>query len=133
MQGHFTNAVRKFCKARLHRNIFSIRGSTNSAAAYIQKPKKGNLEQTYEFEIWVETGKSWLMNRLKSEKPDPACRDAGLIKMLKFTRDMLKYSCYCPYTGNRKGVCCMNLSSFILSVLAGVVAYYICKWLDGEE
>jgi len=24
------------------------------------------------------------------------------------------------------------LSSFILSVLAGVVAYYICKWLDGE-
>ena len=25
------------------------------------------------------------------------------------------------------------LASFILSVLAGVVAYYICKWLDEED
>ena len=25
------------------------------------------------------------------------------------------------------------LTSFFLSVLANVVAYYICKWLDGEE
>lgn len=23
--------------------------------------------------------------------------------------------------------------SFILSVLAGVVAYYLCKWLDGDD
>ena len=25
------------------------------------------------------------------------------------------------------------LISFILSVVAGVVAYYICKWLDEED
>ena len=25
------------------------------------------------------------------------------------------------------------LVSFILSVMAGVVAYYICKWLDEED
>ena len=25
------------------------------------------------------------------------------------------------------------LASFILSVMASVVAYYICKWFDGEE
>ena len=31
----------------------------------------------------------------------------------------------------RKGVCCMDiLSSFLLSILASVIAYYICKWLD---
>lgn len=24
------------------------------------------------------------------------------------------------------------LSTFILSVVAGVVSYYICKWLDGN-
>lgn len=70
-QGHFTNAVRKFCKERFHRNIFAIRGSNNSAAAYIQKPKKGNREQAYVFEIGVDTGKSWLMDRLKVEKPGP--------------------------------------------------------------
>ena len=39
-----------------------------------------------------------------------------------------------PQSGNRKGVCCLNiLFSFILSVLASVAAYYICKWLDGEK
>lgn len=26
-----------------------------------------------------------------------------------------------------------NIVSFILSVMASVIAYYICKWLDGEE
>ena len=70
-QGHFTNAVRKFCKARFHRKVFAIRGSNNSAAAYIQKPKKGNREKAYVFEIGVDTGKSWLMDRLKLEKPGP--------------------------------------------------------------
>ncbi len=25
------------------------------------------------------------------------------------------------------------LISFLLSVLVSVVAYYICKWLDGDE
>ena len=31
------------------------------------------------------------------------------------------------------GVVMESLVSFILSVLASVVAYYICKWLDGKE
>lgn len=25
------------------------------------------------------------------------------------------------------------LESFIISVIAGVVSYYICRWLDGDE
>ena len=63
-----------------------------------------------------------------------------------------KHSCYCDpnaingiyNTGNntecdqvpspdwcREGVCRMDiLSSFLLSILASVIAYYICKWLD---
>ena len=27
----------------------------------------------------------------------------------------------------------MDLISFVVSVMASVVAYYICKWLDGDE
>lgn len=69
--GHRTNQVYKFCKARFNRNIFAIRGSNNSAAAYIQKPKNGNREKAYVFEIGVDTGKSWLMDRLKLDKPGP--------------------------------------------------------------
>lgn len=33
-----------------------------------------------------------------------------------------------------KGVFCMELfASFIGSVMAGIVSYYICKWLDGRK
>ncbi len=69
--GHFTNKVRKFCKTRFHRNIFAIMGSNDSAAAYIENPTKTNREKAYLFRIGVDTGKSWLMDRLKVENPGP--------------------------------------------------------------
>lgn len=25
------------------------------------------------------------------------------------------------------------ITSFLISVLAGIVAYYVCKWLDGDD
>ena len=69
--GHYTNEVYKFCKQRFNRNIFAIKGSNDSAAAYIQKPKKNNREQAYRFDIGVDTGKSLLMGRLKVEEAGP--------------------------------------------------------------
>ena len=37
-------------------------------------------------------------------------------------------------SGNRKGVYCLDLIiSFLVSVMAGVASYYICKWLDGDD
>jgi len=69
--GHFTNQVYKFCKDRFRRKVFAIKGSNDSAAAYIQKPTKSNREQAYLFTIGVDTGKSWLMDRLKLEKEGP--------------------------------------------------------------
>lgn len=69
--GHYTNEVYKFCKQRFSRNIFAIKGSNDSAAAYIQKPKKNNREQAYRFDIGVDTGKSLLMGRLKVEEAGP--------------------------------------------------------------
>lgn len=69
--GHRTNQVYKFCKLRFHRRIFAIKGSNDSAAAYIQKPTKNNREHAYLFTVGVDTGKSWLMDRLKLEEPGP--------------------------------------------------------------
>lgn len=69
--GHFTNEVYKFCKQRFNRSIFAIKGSNDSAAAYIQKPTKNNREQAYLFTIGVDTGKSLLMDRLKVEEEGP--------------------------------------------------------------
>lgn len=69
--GHRSNQVYKFCKPRFNRRIFAIKGSNDSAAAYIQKPTKNNREQAYLFTIGVDTGKSWLMDRLKLAEPGP--------------------------------------------------------------
>ncbi len=39
-----------------------------------------------------------------------------------------------PKNRQREGVCHMNTGiSFVLSIMASVVAHYICKWLDGEK
>ena len=69
--GHRSNQVYKFCKPRFNRRIFAIKGSSNSAAAYVQKPTKNNREQAYLFTIGVDTGKSWLMDRLKVAEAEP--------------------------------------------------------------
>lgn len=69
--GHRTNEVYKFCKARQNRKIFAIKGSNDSAAAYIQKPTKNNREQAYLFTLGVDTGKSLLLQRLKIEEEGP--------------------------------------------------------------
>ena len=69
--GHRTNQVYKFCKARFNRRVFAIKGSNDSAAAYIQKPTKSNREGAYLFTLGVDTGKSLLMDRLKVEEEGP--------------------------------------------------------------
>lgn len=39
-----------------------------------------------------------------------------------------------PILGQERGVNMQEVFiSFILSIMASVVAYYICKWLDGDE
>lgn len=69
--GHRANQVYKFCKARFNRRIFAIKGSNDSAAAYIQKPTKSNREQAYLFTLGVDTGKSLLLQRLQVEEEGP--------------------------------------------------------------
>lgn len=37
-------------------------------------------------------------------------------------------------SGNRKEVMSVEyLNAFLISVMASVVGYYICKWLDGND
>lgn len=39
------------------------------------------------------------------------------------------------YSGNREWVCKMDslFNSFLVTVVANVVSYYICKWLDSHR
>lgn len=105
--GHRTNQVYKFCKSRFARRVFAIKGSNDSAAAYIQKPTKSNREGTYLFTIGVDTGKSWLMDRLKVEEEGPGyCHfpkedgkgyDEKYFKGLTSEKKVLRYKMGRPY------------------------------------
>jgi phage terminase large subunit GpA-like protein len=105
--GHRTNQVYKFCKPRFNRKVFAIKGSNDSAAAYIQKPTKNNREKTYLFTIGVDTGKSWLMDRLKLIEEGPGyCHfpkeegrgyDEKYFKGLTSERKVIKYKMGRPY------------------------------------
>jgi len=37
------------------------------------------------------------------------------------------------YWQQKGGMIMFEWITFLLSVMASVIAYYICKWLDGEE
>lgn len=69
--GHFSNEVYKFCKERFERRVFAIRGSNQTAAAFIQKPTRNNRQRAYLFTIGVDTGKSLLLQRLKIQDEGP--------------------------------------------------------------
>lgn len=56
--GHFFNQVLKFCKPRLARGIYPIRGRDGFDKPYIPRPSKNNREQTPMFTLGVDTGKA---------------------------------------------------------------------------
>ena len=46
----------------------------------------------------------------------------------------LCYNHFAADSFQRKEVKALNLIlSFLISVMASVIAYYICKWLDGDD
>lgn len=105
--GHRTNQVYKFSKARFNRRVLAIKGSNDSAAAYIQKPTKNNREKAYLFTLGVDTGKSLLMDRLKVEKEGPGfCHfpkeeqkgyDEKYFKGLTSEKKVIRYKMGRPY------------------------------------
>ncbi len=69
--GHFTDEVYKFCKTKVARRIFPIKGKGGAGIPYISKPTKNNRQNTPLFTIGVDTGKSLLYERLKVETAGP--------------------------------------------------------------
>lgn len=69
--GHFTQEVYKFCKQRVHRRIWAIKGRGGTQAPYFSKPSTSNAYKTPLFTIGVDTGKAILYQRLLVEEPGP--------------------------------------------------------------
>lgn len=70
--GHYTNEVYKFCKARIYRNVFAIKGASTKDKPLISQPSKvGEKKDTYLYLIGTESGKARVMSALKNEAHGP--------------------------------------------------------------
>ena len=66
--GHFTDAVYRFCRDKVRRNIFPIVGRGKFGLPSVSRPKMHNRGQVYLFTLGVNTIKGELHTRLKAER-----------------------------------------------------------------
>lgn len=88
--GHFTNQVYKFCKARIARRVFAIKGKGGAEVPYYNKPSKANREKTPLFTVGVDTGKSLLFQRLAVQEEGPNYCHFPKEKDRGYTREYFK-------------------------------------------
>lgn len=69
--GHFTQEVYRFCKSRVARRIWAIKGKGGTQTAYYSKPSYSNAFKTPLFTLGVDTGKAILYQRLTVNEPGP--------------------------------------------------------------
>ena len=69
--GHFTQEVYRFCKSRVARRIWAIKGKGGTQTAYYSKPSYSNAFKTPLFTLGVDTGKAILYQRLAVNEPGP--------------------------------------------------------------
>ena len=69
--GHFTQEVYKFCKSRVARRIWAIKGKGGAQVPYYSKPSTSNAYKTPLFTLGVDTGKAILYQRLGVEEAGP--------------------------------------------------------------
>lgn len=69
--GHFANEVYRFCKDKVSRRVFAIKGRAGGEIPFIGRSTTGNREKTPLFLIGVDTGKAFVMDRLNVQYPGP--------------------------------------------------------------
>ena len=74
--GHFTEQVRKYCRDRLWKKVFCIKGVTGPDRPFTEKPKKMKiivnnryLGTCWQYQIGVDAGKQMVMDNLRVETP----------------------------------------------------------------
>lgn len=70
-QGHSTDAVYAFCKKRLHRKIFAIKGLSGAGKAVIYSVRKNKEKGAYLVCIGTHQAKDFLYAQLKIKTPGP--------------------------------------------------------------
>jgi phage terminase large subunit GpA-like protein len=69
--GHHTEQVYRFCKTRLARRVFAIRGGSERGRPVVDRPTQNNRYRTPLFTLCVDTAKETIGARLKIKTPGP--------------------------------------------------------------
>ena len=69
--GHFTTQVYRFCKERIARRVFAIKGKGGAEVPYFNRPSTANNIKAPLFTVGVDTGKALLYQRLAVQEEGP--------------------------------------------------------------
>jgi phage terminase large subunit GpA-like protein len=95
--GHHTEQVYRFCKARLARRIFAVRGGNERGKEIVGKPTMHNRYRTKLFTLCVDSAKDMIYSRLRIGTPGPGYMhlpewtDAEYVAQLTAEKAIRKY------------------------------------------
>jgi phage terminase large subunit GpA-like protein len=95
--GHHSEQVYRFCKARLGRRVFAIRGGSERGKPVVDRPTRNNRYRTPLYTLCVDTAKETVSSRLKITAPGPGYLhlpewvDAEYVAQLTAEKKIRKY------------------------------------------
>ncbi len=95
--GHHSEQVYRFCKPRLGRRVFAIRGGSERGKPVVDRPTRNNRYHTPLFTLCVDTAKETICSRLKIATPGPGYMhlpgwiDAEYVEQLTAEKKIRKY------------------------------------------
>jgi phage terminase large subunit GpA-like protein len=95
--GHHTEQVYRFCKVRLARRVFAVRGGNERGKEIVSKPTMHNRYRTKLFTLCVDSAKDMIYSRLRIGAPGPGYMhlpewtDAEYVAQLTAEKAIRKY------------------------------------------
>lgn len=95
--GHYTQQVYNYCRTRVGRRIFAIKGIGGEGRPIVGRPSKSNIGKVNLFPVGVDTAKEVVMARLRIKEPGegychfPAGRPEEYYRMLTSEKRVVKY------------------------------------------
>lgn len=69
--GHYTEEVYRFCRGRMHKRVFAVKGQGGAGIPLVHKISRNNKYNLPLVILGVDAGKTAVMQRLKIQKPGP--------------------------------------------------------------
>jgi phage terminase large subunit GpA-like protein len=95
--GHYTQQVYNYCRTRVGRRIFAIKGVGGEGRPIVGRPSKSNIGKVNLFPVGVDTAKEVVMARLRIKEPGegychfPTGRSEEYYRMLTSEKRVVKY------------------------------------------